>query len=113
MELKDLTKEQGIKIVKLAFNYDFIQSLDEEFKFKYIEQDLETPECIQLFFNAFTFGNNIEKIRLTIYNNLNLSLNIIREYTSVIVGITNQYKIFEKFVEWNIEPKQFTKKNTK
>lgn len=114
MELKNLSKEQAIEIAKLAYRKcEWIQS---EFDFKYIPYEAsdvskqiyeDTPEMVQVFFNAFTFGEKIEKIRVIIYANLDISLNIIRNnpFNLITIEISNQYKIVERFINWGVEPK--------
>ena len=111
MKLKDISVEQAIEITKLVYGQD--DWIKSDFTVKYFEYEKsdiykqiyeDTPEMLQIFFKGYSFGEKIDKYRLIIYGNLNLSFDIIREPLELIsIGISNQYNVFKKFNDWNLK----------
>lgn len=111
MTIQDLTKEQAIEIAKLIHAQNEIESISEmEWEFKYQRFSPRThensegdDELIHLYFKANIFGNTIDRIRLTIYANLDCHWGYLRngEYS---LPTNNQCAIQKKFIEWGIEP---------
>ena len=76
--IKDITKEQAIEIAKLIHKQNEIElTMEMNWDFKYqplsprnLENSEGDDELVYLYFKANTFGNTIDKVRLTIYANL-------------------------------------------
>jgi len=108
MELKDLTKEQTIEIAKLAYSSPELMT---DFKFLYQPYDEsmyeDASEEIMLRFDAPVFGDTISKLMLIIIPNFSVFMYYWNPKTNIneYLPVRNQYKIFQKFVEWGVEPK--------
>lgn len=113
--LKDITKEQAIEIAKLI--YDFDKGIKSDFTFiyqPYVEPCKDNwegeAERVIVEWKGQTFGEAIDDLELTIYPNLNCFFEYIRfsDKLEIRVGDSlptrNQYKIQQKFIEWNIQP---------
>lgn len=107
--IKDITHDQAIVIGKLAYGIpEWIQS---EIDSKYVpETDEDNIEFYSITFDAYSFGDKIDRYRVMIMPNLDLSVSIVREQESTPYLITiiprNQCKIQNQFREWNIYPQE-------
>jgi len=118
--LSDITREQAIILAKLAYSdqikipagtEDWIQSdfnNVDDFKFAYHPYDHkdygDAQEVIRISFRAFTFGNKIDDIRMSIHPNLNCNISFGYSGGQSSLGSSNQYYIIEKLNEWGIAP---------
>lgn len=111
MKIKDLTKEQAIEIAKLIYGYEesYLKNcIKSDFEFEYQPYDHtwyeDAREYARVTFMGIVFGNTTEKIMLEINTNLDCYLYYCRADGAHSLGSRNQYKIQNKFKEWNIEP---------
>ena len=103
MKLKDLTKEQAIEIAKLVYGFpDYIKS---DFEVKYQPYDVtmyeDAREVMSIFFDAITFGDNVDKIMIEICPSLNCWAYYCRDM-AYSLPTRNQKLTQEKFKEWNL-----------
>ncbi len=104
MTIKDLTNEQSIEIAKLVFGKpDWIKS---DFDVKYQPYDAnmyeDAREVVSVFFNAFTFGETIDKIMAEINPSLDCFVFYCRPDGAHSLPTRNQKSIQEKFREWGL-----------
>lgn len=112
MELKDFTLEKADVVAHNAFTSEAIKS-DVSFIYKpYQSVDVsnnvyeEQPECVLIMFKGNTFGNTIDDIRLWIYGDLCVYMDILRKepLDLIPIPVRNQWKIFDLFSTWNLFP---------
>lgn len=108
--IKDLTSEEVIEIAKLTYGFpDWIKS---DFELQYSphkerdEFNLEEFENVVCKFKAYTFGETIDTIRVTIYSNLDVTIGYLRPNTGEdSLPVRNQYKVQKLLMESQITPK--------
>jgi hypothetical protein len=106
--IKDLTKEQGLEITNLIYPTPELIS-DYEFTYQPYDEKMyeDAAELIRLRFKAPIFGDS-PKYQLMVI--ICKSLDVYFYYWNEKININdylptrNQYKIQEKFKEWNIIP---------
>jgi len=107
MEIKDLTKEQTIEIAKLAYSSPELMT-DFSFKYQPYDESMyeDAREEVYLTFNAPVFADKVFKLMLIIIPNFSLYMYYWNPKTNIneYLPIRNQYKIFQKFIEWGAEP---------
>lgn len=108
MKLKDLTKEQAIQLTMLSYGFEDYYS---DFEFKYqpkVDSNYENSEgyseSVQVTFNGATFGTIVDKLRFTIYSNLNCNIGYLRKDGEHLIPLRNQYDIFKLLRDWDINP---------
>ena len=115
MKLKDITREQAIEIAKLA--YPFPKYVKSDYEFQYIPYEPisktnyeECPEQIRIRFKGILAADKEVLLDLTIYNWLDIYMSWLEKktedqnyYDSHRFPLRNQYKIYAKFREWNLE----------
>jgi hypothetical protein len=113
MKLKDLTKEQAIEIANLINPYptDLDKGIEQNYEFKYqpfsprsIENSEGNDELVYVYWKTNTFADTIDKVRLTIYKNLDCHWSYLINNGEHSLPTNNQHKIQLKFIEWNIQP---------
>jgi len=108
MELKDLTEEQSFEIAKLAYSSPELMT-DFSFKYQPYDESMyeDAREEIIIRFDAPVYGDKISRLMVIIIPNFSLYMYFWNEKTKVneFLPVRNQYKIFQKFVEWGVEPK--------
>ena len=105
MKIKDMTKEQCLEIVKLA--YPFGDRITD-YAFKYQPYDKEwyrdAREFIRLKFKAPVFGDKVKQLMIEIDTSLNVYMYYWTGKINENLPVGNQYSIQKKFVELGIEP---------
>lgn len=114
MNIKDLTKEQVIELSKLIHPYpsDIEKEIKQEYIFKYqsempsnMDNSEGEVERVELYWKANTFADTIDKVRLTIYANLDCYWSYLRSNGAHSLPTNNQHKIQKKFIQWKLKPK--------
>lgn len=102
MKIKDLTKEQAIEIVKLAFYDPNWIKTDFDFLYQpYIPEHYEDArEYIFLTFEAYFVGDKTTKYKVEISPELNVWMWHLENDTYHTMGIHNQRLIQQKFTEF-------------
>lgn len=106
MEIKELTKDQGIEIAKLAFGQpDWIKS-DFDFQYQpYIEEHYEDArEYVSIIFEAYFVGELTTKYKIEISPKFDVWLWYLDIKSEVYhpLGIVNQRLIQQKFSEFGL-----------
>ena len=105
MKLKDLTKYQGLEISQLVYPFP---ELVKDIRFEYQEFDEsmyeDACELVRIRFDAPVFGDKVYPLMIEIFTNLSLAFYYWTGDINEYLPVRNQYKIFEKFKEWGIEP---------
>lgn len=105
MKIKDMTKEQCLEIVQLAYAFP---ELITNYEFKYQPYDKEwyadAREFIRLSFKAPVFGDKVEKIMIEINPGLDVYMSYWNGKVNDSLLVRNQHKIQKKFIELGVEP---------
>lgn len=105
MEIKDLTNEQARELAELLYPFEIMGTFKMKYQ-PYIEDWYEDArELIRIEFKGITFGNKVEPIHIHIDVDLNCWVYYSRGMLHSL-PTRNQYKVQEKFREWNIFPKK-------
>ena len=111
LEMKDLTKEQAIQIVKLI--YPFEKGFKSEFKFHYQPYDEawmdDAREFISVTFKGTVFADKVYPLKLEILPNLDCYVfyldfdKKINQKVYYSLPSRNQHEIQKLFIKWGIK----------
>lgn len=105
MFIKNLTEEQGLEIVKLAYSWP---ELITDYTFTYQpydkEWDRDAREFIRLKFKAPVFADKVKQLMIEINTDLGIYMYYWNGKVNDFLPVRNQYGIYQKFIEWGMKP---------
>jgi hypothetical protein len=111
--IKDLTQKQALELVTILHGDKWLRT-DLSFNARYVPENPDFYEDgyehYRIDFKGVTFGDTIDKMTLFIYPNLDMAKYYVRD-RMISLPIHNQHKLHKKFIEWEIEEKEFLKES--